>query len=201
MGGGPSPGDVVFRLLCPNGRTGSIIGKGGDVIKHLRDETGARIKVEHAVPGAEERVIVISAPDTPEAEWSPSQRAVFHVYSRMMETTSTNAGGGDSVDGEDTNATTTTNSNDRAAAAHTSSSSSSHAHAPTVRLLVPSSQIGCLLGKGGAIINQMREESGAHIRVLPKEQLPPCAVEGDELVQISGEPGAMRQAFHGISAR
>ena len=99
MGGG----DVVFRLLCPNSRTGSIIGKGGDVIKHLRDDTGARIKVEHAVPGAEERVVLISAPDVAGAEWSPSQQAAFRVYSRMMETTSTttnadNGGGGEDND-------------------------------------------------------------------------------------------------------
>jgi hypothetical protein len=51
LGGAPAPGDVVFRLLCPNARTGSVIGKGGEVIKQLREDTGARIKVEHAVPG------------------------------------------------------------------------------------------------------------------------------------------------------
>ena len=152
MGGG----DVVFRLLCPNSRTGSIIGKGGDVIKHLRDDTGARIKVEHAVPGAEERVVLISAPDVAGAEWSPSQQAAFRVYSRMMETTSTttnadNGGGGEDNDGD--------GGGGGGGAGHggpTSTSSSLLVHAPTVRLLVPSSQIGCLLGKGGCIINQMR---------------------------------------------
>ena len=32
-GGGPMPGDVVYRLLCPAHRTGSLIGKGGEIIK------------------------------------------------------------------------------------------------------------------------------------------------------------------------
>jgi poly(rC)-binding protein 2/3/4 len=38
-----------------------VIGKGGSIIENLREETGARIKVADAVPGSEERVIIISA--------------------------------------------------------------------------------------------------------------------------------------------
>ncbi|MCO5608854.1 hypothetical protein L7F22_063072 [Adiantum nelumboides] len=55
------------------------------------------------------------------------------------------------------------------------------------RLLVPTSQVGCLLGKQGKIVSQMREESGAQIRVLPKDQLPICASRADEVVQKSFE--------------
>jgi hypothetical protein len=33
------------------------------------------------------------------------------------------------------------------------------------------------VGKQGVVIKAMREESGANIRVLPKEHLPPCAME------------------------
>jgi poly(rC)-binding protein 2/3/4 len=53
--------ELVFRILCPNEKIGSVIGKGGSIIKNLREETGARIKVADAVPGSEERVIIISA--------------------------------------------------------------------------------------------------------------------------------------------
>ncbi|MCO5551371.1 hypothetical protein L7F22_004873 [Adiantum nelumboides] len=53
------------------------------------------------------------------------------------------------------------------------------------RLLVPTSQVGCLLGKQGKIVSQMREESGAQIRVLPKDQLPICASRADEVVQVN----------------
>lgn len=52
------------------------------------------------------------------------------------------------------------------------------------RLLVSSNQIGCLLGKGGAIIAEMRKSSGAHIRILGKDQVPKCASEGEEVVQV-----------------
>lgn len=68
------------------------------------------------------------------------------------------------------------------------------------RLLVSSNQIGCLLGKGGAIISEMRKSSGAHIRILGKEQIPKCASE-NEVVQINGEFGAVQEALLQITSR
>lgn len=55
----------------------------------------------------------------------------------------------------------------------------------TTRLLVPSSRIGCLLGKGGAIITEMRRMTRANIRVLGKDNLPKVASEDDEMVQVN----------------
>lgn len=60
--------DFSIRVLCPNDRIGMVIGKGGNAIKHLRDVTGARIKVEDAVPDADERVIAISATEVATVE-------------------------------------------------------------------------------------------------------------------------------------
>ena len=54
----------------------------------------------------------------------------------------------------------------------------------TAKLLVSSHQIGCLLGKGGAVIAEMRKSSGAYIRILGKDQLPICASDNEELVQV-----------------
>ncbi|KAI5056333.1 hypothetical protein GOP47_0028151 [Adiantum capillus-veneris] len=69
------------------------------------------------------------------------------------------------------------------------------------RLLVPTSQVGCLLGKQGKIVSQMREESGAQIRVLPKDQLPICASRADEVVQITGDLTAVRKALLAVSTQ
>lgn len=52
------------------------------------------------------------------------------------------------------------------------------------RLLVSSNQTGCLLGKGGAIIAEMRKITGAHIRILGKDQVPQCALDNEEVVQV-----------------
>lgn len=56
--------------------------------------------------------------------------------------------------------------------------------AVTARLLVHSQQIGCLLGKGGHIIAEMRRATGASIRVFPKEQSPRPGSSNDEIVQV-----------------
>uniref|UniRef100_A0A0A9CUA9 K Homology domain-containing protein n=1 Tax=Arundo donax TaxID=35708 RepID=A0A0A9CUA9_ARUDO len=52
------------------------------------------------------------------------------------------------------------------------------------RLLIPSQHIGCLLGKGGSIIAEMRKITGAGIRIFGNEQIPRCAQRNDEMVQV-----------------
>ncbi|KAK2965301.1 hypothetical protein RJ640_004170 [Escallonia rubra] len=50
---------IVYRILCPDGIIGSVIGKGGKVINSIRQETRAKVKVVDPFPGAKERVITI----------------------------------------------------------------------------------------------------------------------------------------------
>lgn len=52
------------------------------------------------------------------------------------------------------------------------------------RLAVPSNQVGCLLGKGGAIVSEMRKTTGAYIRIIGNDQAPKCASPNDEIVQV-----------------
>ena len=53
----------------------------------------------------------------------------------------------------------------------------------TSKILVSSNQIGCLLGKGGSIIAEMRKFTGAYIRIMGKDQTPKSASE-NEVVQV-----------------
>ncbi|KAJ7545093.1 hypothetical protein O6H91_09G107100 [Diphasiastrum complanatum] len=206
------PDEVLFRLLCPTSKTGSVIGKGGSIVKMIRHDTGAKITVSDAVPGADERVIIISAQERDldraggleeendveereievidlvyqgkgsgkkhenggKAHTSPAQEALFRVHARIIDDEREN----DLVADEDHGTTSI-----------------------TTRLLVPSNQVGCLLGRGGKIIEQMREESGAQIRILPRDQLPVCALVSDEVVQLFGEANAVRKALRLISSR
>lgn len=54
----------------------------------------------------------------------------------------------------------------------------------TTRLLVPTSRIGCLIGKGGAIVTEMRRLTKANIRILSKENLPKVASDDDETLML-----------------
>jgi poly(rC)-binding protein 3/4 len=55
----------------------------------------------------------------------------------------------------------------------------------TTRLLVSSSRIGCLIGKGGSIVTEMRRSTRANIRILSKDNLPKVATLDDEMVQVT----------------
>ncbi|MCO5587018.1 hypothetical protein L7F22_040963 [Adiantum nelumboides] len=168
----PLSEETEYRLLCPGDKVGSLIGKGGSIIKALRQECKSKIKVEDLVPGSEERIVHISSASDQFRQGSQyvcaAQEALFKVYARITEPSND--------DDEDS--------------------------APTVvRLLVPKIHIGCILGKGGKIIEQMRKDIGAQIRILPKEQLPTCASETDELAQVVGDEPAVRRALFAISSR
>lgn len=54
------PGDSVFRLVVPVLKVGSIIGRKGELIKRLVEETKARVRVLEGPVGATERIV--SAP-------------------------------------------------------------------------------------------------------------------------------------------
>lgn len=53
----------------------------------------------------------------------------------------------------------------------------------TTRLIVPSSDIECLDGKN-ASLSEIGRLAGATVQILPREELPPCVANTDELVQV-----------------
>ena len=53
--------EVTFRILCPNDRVGAVIGKGGNIIRALKSETGATISIGPPVDECEDRLITITA--------------------------------------------------------------------------------------------------------------------------------------------
>ncbi|MED6107908.1 hypothetical protein PIB30_018556 [Stylosanthes scabra] len=55
----------------------------------------------------------------------------------------------------------------------------------SIRLLVPSKVIGCIIGKSGSIINEIRKRTKADIRIS-KGDKPKCADVNDELVEVGG---------------
>ncbi|KAK3130451.1 hypothetical protein QOZ80_6BG0493610 [Eleusine coracana subsp. coracana] len=69
------------------------------------------------------------------------------------------------------------------------------------RLLVPAQHIGCLLGKGGSIITEMRKVTGASIRIFANEQIPRCALRNDEMVQVTGSFQSIQDALIHITGR
>ncbi|KAL0287938.1 UNVERIFIED_CONTAM: KH domain-containing protein HEN4 [Sesamum angustifolium] len=167
------PSDTVYRILCQSKKIGSVIGKGGNIVKSLREETQAKITVSDSVPGSDERVIIIFSPSDKQAkrqsgndgeksekgydELEPhcaAQDALLKVHDRIVEE---DLGGAEKGNGDET--------------------------VVSARLLVSNNMVGCILGRKGDVIQRLRIETGANIRVLPADNLPACATSNDELVQ------------------
>ncbi|PHT32314.1 hypothetical protein CQW23_28651 [Capsicum baccatum] len=161
-----SPGETFFKILCPADKTGGLIGKGGATIRQVREETGAKIRIDDSLSGCDERVIVIIANCSVEEvvndeelslsmSASQAQRALIRVFERILKVDE--EGNAEGEGRKDINV--------------------------VCRLLAPSYQVGCVLGRGGKVIEKIRLESGAQVRVLSNDQIPACASPGDELIQ------------------
>ncbi|MBA0773596.1 hypothetical protein Gotri_008857 [Gossypium trilobum] len=70
----------------------------------------------------------------------------------------------------------------------------------TTRLLVPSTEIGCLEGRDGSL-SELKRLTGANIQILSGEELLSCVSRPNEIVQIVGEIKAARDALVEITSR
>ncbi|KAG5535101.1 hypothetical protein RHGRI_023023 [Rhododendron griersonianum] len=154
--------DTVYRFLCPGKKIGSIIGRGGEIVKQLRADSKSKIRIGETVRGCEERVVTIYSSseetnrfDDTDDMVCPAQDALFRVHDRVVA--------------EDLGADENMEETPQV----------------TVKLLVPSDQIGGVIGKGGQIVQSIRSETGAQIRILKDDHLPACALGSDELVQVT----------------
>ncbi|XP_071721639.1 KH domain-containing protein At4g18375-like [Rutidosis leptorrhynchoides] len=69
-----------------------------------------------------------------------------------------------------------------------------------IRILVPSKVIGCLIGKGGSIINEIRKRTKADIGISKCHSLKVSKAD-NELVEVAGEVGYVRDALIQIVLR
>lgn len=175
---------VVYRILCPGGIIGSVIGKGGKTINSLRQETRAKIKVVDSFPGAEKRVITIychvkdkDSVDVDEDDSEPlcpAQDALLKVHQTIVNTLANN-------EDEDSNST----------------------HKEEAEILVPASQASNIIGKAGTIIKRLRATTRANIKVTPKDPsnvTHSVAMSFDNFVQITGDAEAVKRALFAVSA-
>eukprot|EP00252_Welwitschia_mirabilis_P017465 TRINITY_DN386_c0_g1_i3.p1 TRINITY_DN386_c0_g1~~TRINITY_DN386_c0_g1_i3.p1 ORF type:complete len:454 (+),score=90.42 TRINITY_DN386_c0_g1_i3:171-1364(+) len=227
--------EAVFRILCVAPKIGGVIGKEGSIVKQIRADTGAKVRVEEGVLGCEERVIVIVAPVSGKKDLKPEKAENDEKTEESSgEAVNAEADGnkseGKDEDKKDETEKTGEDAEDETEKKESKESSLSPAQEallrvqerilegeleskpededakPTsttivTRLLVPTWQVGCVLGKGGKVIQEIRTETGTQIRILSKEQVPPCALPSDEVVQITGDAAAVKKALLAITDR
>ncbi|KAF8017826.1 hypothetical protein BT93_H2892 [Corymbia citriodora subsp. variegata] len=165
------PGDSVFRMLVPAQKVGSIIGRKGEFIKKIVEETRARIKILDGPPGTAERAVMVSAKEEPDSSLPPAVDGLLRVHKRIV----------DGLDGD-------------------SNPPSGTAGKISTRLLVAASQAGSLIGKQGGTVKSIQEESNCIVRVLGTEELPVFALQDDRVVEVVGEPMGVHKAVELIAS-
>ncbi|KAG6620437.1 hypothetical protein I3842_Q069400 [Carya illinoinensis] len=172
----------LFRVLCPTTKAASLT----SLIRHLQTLTGTKIHINsfssssvedecviHIISNSNNHKDRVSTATCEEEEenkedeednegCSPAQQALLRIFDRMVRVS------GDEKEKLKENDREWDGLNSR--------------EVFSCRLLVASSQVGCVLGRGGKIVEKIRHESGAQVRVLSKDHLPPCASAGDELI-------------------
>ncbi|RLN05580.1 KH domain-containing protein [Panicum miliaceum] len=209
------------NILVPASQAASIIGKSGVVIKYLRSTSKAFIKVSPKDPSDVTHSCAMSFDNFVQITGGAEavKKALFGVSTILYKAGSTIKGirqeSGARIDVDDAK-----NEKEESIITITSTEATDDVKSAAVeavlllqakindyeedrmnlRLLVPTKVIGCLIGRGGSIINDMRKKTKADIRIS-KGDKPRRASSSDELVEVSGEADKLRDALVQIVLR
>lgn len=134
-----------FKILVPAAAVGAIMGKGGETILQLQKDAGAKIKMSRSndfYPGTTERVCLISG---------PSVEGILRIHEFIMDKIK---------EKPDPNSKVAIDFDHKLSAEREKQ----------VKILVPNSTAGMIIGKGGSFIKQIKEESGAYVQISQKSK-------------------------------
>ncbi|KAM9809171.1 poly(rC)-binding protein 3 isoform 2-T3 [Syngnathus typhle] len=214
---------VTLRLVFPGSQCGSLIGKGGSKIKEIRETTGAQVQVAgDMLPDSTERAVTISG--TPQAITqcvrhicsimleSPPKGATIPYRPKAISAgahavlAQQHSAQAFALPGQYAFAHQDLTKLHQLAMQHIPLPSLGQsnptfpgldASAPTSsqELAIPNDFIGCIIGRQGSKINEIRQVSGAHIKIA-------SATDGSAMrqVTITGSPASISVAQYLISA-
>jgi len=163
---------VNLKILVPAIASGAIIGKGGETIADVQKQTGTRIKMSKAndfYPGTTERVGLIQGP----------AESVLIVMDFIAEKI---------IEKPDPAAKPAIDFDNKIPAEREKQ----------VKVIIPNSTAGMIIGKGGSFIKQLKDESGAFIQISQKSK---DATLSERVVTIIGEKNANKKALEMILSK
>uniref|UniRef100_A0A3B3RWK2 Poly(rC) binding protein 2 n=1 Tax=Paramormyrops kingsleyae TaxID=1676925 RepID=A0A3B3RWK2_9TELE len=204
---------VTLRIVVPASQCGSLIGKGGCKIKEIRESTGAQVQVAgDMLPNSTERAITVAGTPPSIIECvkqicvvmleSPPKGVTIPYRPKPSSSPVIFAGGqAYAVQGQHAipqpdlfvlhNFTRLPcELLCRPTAMDASAQTSSH------ELTIPNDLIGCIIGRQGAKINEIRQMSGAQIKIAN-----PVEGSTDRQVTITGSAASISLAEYLINAR
>ncbi|KAG5654128.1 hypothetical protein H0H81_007180 [Sphagnurus paluster] len=204
----PGSRAVTIKFMIPNSRMGSVIGKQGSKIKEIQDASGARLNAsEGMLPGSTERVLSVAGVA------DAIHIATYYIGNILIEAQERMPSSSNS------SYRPSSNSRRPAAPSHGGSSyvpgynnpapygSAPPQHNPpqqlqTQQIYIPNDLVGCIIGKGGSKINEIRHMSASQIKIMEPGAVgvgmngapAPTGGEGERLVVITGQPANIQMA-------
>lgn len=218
----PGSRAVTIKFMIPNSRMGSVIGKGGSKIKEIQDASGARLNAsEGMLPGSTERVLsVAGVADAIHIATYYIGNILIEAQERMPSTANAsyrpgnpgNAGAGAGAGGTRRPVMSTPYPGSTyvpgassfyppaATPAAAAVSTVPPGQLQTQQIYIPNDLVGCIIGKGGSKINEIRHMSASQIKIMEPGAvatgMPPGAGggEGERLVVITGQQANIQMA-------
>ncbi|XP_074990602.1 RNA-binding protein Nova-2 [Calonectris borealis] len=163
-------GGCCLKVLVPSGAAGALLGRGGRTLLQLQRETGASVRLSKAkdfYPGTRERVCLVRGP--------PAALSAVHSFiARKLREAPPTA------------------PPPPAPRPHRALSPD---RAKQAKLIVPNSTAGLIIGKGGATVKAIMEQSGAWVQLSQK---PEGLNLQERVVTVSGEATQLHAAVHAI---
>ena len=221
----PGSRAVTIKFMIPNSRMGSVIGKGGTKIKEIQDASGARLNAsEGMLPGSTEVRSTSLSSSHPLS--SAAQRllsvsgvadaihiATYYIGNILIEA---NERQPSSSSNHSTYRPTSTSRRPpymggssyvpgytpAPAAAQHNPYGGAPSQLQTQQIYIPNDLVGCIIGKGGAKINEIRHMSASQIKIMEPGAVgvgmngapAPAGSEGERLVVITGQPANIQMA-------
>ncbi|KAJ7343227.1 hypothetical protein DFH08DRAFT_781730 [Mycena albidolilacea] len=216
----PGSRAVTIKFMIPNSRMGSVIGKQGSKIKEIQDASGARLNAsEGMLPGSTERVLSVAGVA------DAIHIATYYIGNILIEAQERMPSSANSSYRPSTNSRRQPPPHSAGPSSYGSAPYSGSSYVPgysnpygsappppphhnpppqqlqTQQIYIPNDLVGCIIGKGGSKINEIRHMSASQIKIMEPGAVavgangaPGPGGEGERLVVITGQPANIQMA-------
>ncbi|KAH9483881.1 RNA-binding protein rnc1 [Psilocybe cubensis] len=207
----PGSRAVTIKFMIPNSRMGSVIGKQGSKIKEIQDASGARLNAsEGMLPGSTERVLsVAGVADAIHIATYYIGNILIEAQEKMPSYANSNSsyrpsnnprGNGRSGGGGPGGSSYVPQGGYNPGSTYAPHNPPTQLQ--TQQIYIPNDLVGCIIGKGGSKINEIRHMSASQIKIMEPGAVgqgvngapAPAGQEGERLVVITGQPANIQMA-------
>jgi RNA-binding protein Nova len=159
----PGDTDVQIKILIPSGAVGALIGKGGETMRNLKNDSGCRVQMsknQEVYRGTHERICLVKGKIT--STMMVMQAILEKIQEKIDEKCPS-----DQYDLKGME------------------------RSKEMKLVMPNTSAGLVIGKGGNSIKEIRESAGASIQVYPKAGSEEAKISTERVITIGADSNSV----------